>query len=66
MVEREETGERLYFRFYDPDVLRVFLGAATAKQRQDFFRDITRVVLPTETGDPIAMDASGGSAEERV
>lgn len=32
MVELEESGERLYFRFYDPSTLVTFMGAATEEQ----------------------------------
>lgn len=34
LVEEEETGERLYFRFYDPATIRTFLPASTERQRR--------------------------------
>ncbi len=40
MVEDAETGQPLYFRFHDPGTLRVFLPAATPRQRAEFFGDI--------------------------
>ncbi len=36
MVELEESGERVYFRFYDPWVLGVFLPACSERQRGEF------------------------------
>jgi hypothetical protein len=37
LVESEETGEQLYFRFYDPRVLRVFLPSCSSQQWREFF-----------------------------
>lgn len=37
MVELEETGERVYFRFYDPGVMRVFWGACEEWQQESLF-----------------------------
>ncbi|MFT3771552.1 MAG: DUF4123 domain-containing protein [Minicystis sp.] len=42
MVTDDETGRRLYFRFYDPRVLRAFWPAATPRQRTE--------ILGTEIG----------------
>ena len=39
-VESEETREQLYFRFYDPRVLRVFLSSCTPQQWKEFFGQI--------------------------
>jgi hypothetical protein len=39
MVELE-GGEEVYFRFYDPRVLRSFLPTCVAEQRDDFFGPI--------------------------
>jgi hypothetical protein len=36
MVE-DARGKEMYFRFYDPRVLRVFLPTCTAQEAQDFF-----------------------------
>lgn len=40
MVELEDTGEHLYFRYYDPWVLGVFWPAATRQQKDDLLRDM--------------------------
>jgi hypothetical protein len=37
VVQDEETKKRLYFRFYDPSVLRVFLPTCTPDQNEQFY-----------------------------
>ncbi|WP_158502295.1 DUF4123 domain-containing protein [Vitiosangium sp. GDMCC 1.1324] len=37
LVESEETREQLYFRFYDPRVLRAFLPGCSPQQWREFF-----------------------------
>lgn len=51
MVKEEETGEPLYFRFYDPVVLRVFLPTCSVRQRHEFFGDILSFFVEGERGD---------------
>jgi hypothetical protein len=48
LVEDGETGQELYFRFYDPAVLRVFLGAAARRQRETLFGPIERFLVEDE------------------
>jgi pSer/pThr/pTyr-binding forkhead associated (FHA) protein len=43
-------GKEVYFRFYDPRVLRVFLATCNAEQMTAFFGPIS--AFYTETGDP--------------
>lgn len=50
MVEDDETGERLYFRFYDPAVLRSFLPTCTPRQRAQIFGEIERFLVEDEEG----------------
>ncbi len=45
MVEEEETGERLYFRFYDPAVLGDVLPTCTKKERSELFLELISVSL---------------------
>jgi hypothetical protein len=40
IVKEDETDEDLYFRFYDPRVLRVFLPSCTPRQAGLFFEDV--------------------------
>lgn len=45
LVEVKETGQKLYFRFYDPRPLRGALAAANPRQRQDIFGEIDAFLL---------------------
>jgi predicted component of type VI protein secretion system len=47
-VEQESFG-RLYFRYYDPRVLRVFLPTCTEAEAVEFFGPVTRFVVEDET-----------------
>ena len=57
MVEDEETAERMYFRFYDPAVLRVFLPTCTMRQGMTFFGEIGRFYLEGEDGEVLTFEA---------
>lgn len=48
MVEDDETGERMYFRFYDPGVLRSFLPTCTPRQEAQLYGAIQRFLLEAE------------------
>lgn len=39
-----ENGERVYFRFYDPSVLRTFLPASTSDELDGFFGHLAQIV----------------------
>ena len=43
-----ESGETMYFRFYDPRVLRVFLPTCDSHQLVDFFGPITHFIIEDE------------------
>ena len=45
MVNSEETGEEVYFRFYDPRVLRVFLPTCSVRQKAELFGEIRSFLL---------------------
>ena len=47
MVE-DERNKKMYFRFYDPRVLRIFLPTCTPEECLDFFGPIAWFVLETE------------------
>lgn len=60
--------ERLYFRYYDPRVLRDFLPIATPRQRSEFFGDISLFLLEQEDGalqrvDPVVAPETPSSRE---
>ncbi len=69
IMVRDESGRVLYFRFYDPRVLRVFLPACTPRQTSQLFEDITAVLLEDKApGRLLRFDAPtpGGAARARV
>ncbi len=41
LMVRTEDGQQLYFRFYDPRVLRIFLPTCDAGQLREFFGPVT-------------------------
>jgi hypothetical protein len=51
LVEDDETGERCYFRFYDPRTLRIFLPTCTLRQRHDFFGEIACFLAEGKRGE---------------
>lgn len=53
MVTNDATDERLYFRFYDPRTLRVFLRRARNRQSSAFFADIESFLAEGERGEPL-------------
>lgn len=57
MVEEDETRERLYFRFYDPRVLREVLPIATVRQEDEIFEGIERFLCEGERGEVAVFDA---------
>lgn len=51
MVEDDVTGQKYYFRFYDPSALRVFLPSCTPRQRADFFGEVACFFAEGERGE---------------
>jgi hypothetical protein len=47
-VAREQDGQPMYFRFYDPRVLRAFLPIATPRQVEALFGPIERFLVEAE------------------
>ncbi|MFY0578728.1 DUF4123 domain-containing protein [Cystobacter fuscus] len=50
MVEAEGNDHRLYFRFYDPRVLRIFLPTCSAQQREEFLGPIRTLAFEPDDG----------------
>jgi hypothetical protein len=48
LLVKTEEGEELYFRFYDPRVLRVFLPTCDAAQLKDFFGPVDYFICEDE------------------
>lgn len=68
MVHHPDTGRPMYFRFYDPRVLRVFLPSCDAAQLAELFGPISRYLMEDE--DPgqllIARQDAGQLGSERL
>lgn len=64
IVQNDRTEQRLYFRFYDPRVLRVFFPTCTPRQRADLFGDTSRFLLEDADGALLTFEkgASHGRA----
>jgi hypothetical protein len=50
LVKSEEDGRTLYFRYYDPRVLRLFLPSCTQPQATEFFGPVAEFLM--EAADP--------------
>jgi Domain of unknown function (DUF4123)/Inner membrane component of T3SS, cytoplasmic domain len=68
MVTDEETGESLYFRFYDPEVLRTFLPTCAVRQAEELWGDIDAFLFEGEGGGLERHDRATAlsTAKERV
>ena len=67
LVEEEDTKKRLYFRYYDPRVLRDFMAIATPRQKSELTSNLERFLFEDAAGSLVTVDApsfdptSGGS-----
>ncbi len=59
MVADADTRKKMYFRFYDPGVLRSFIPTCTPKQRAEFFGEINAFYLEDEDGNVAQFHAGG-------
>lgn len=57
LVEEEGAGERMYFRYYDPRVLREFMPIATPRQKDDLFEGLDALLLEGEGGELLTFEA---------
>lgn len=48
LMVRKDDGESLYFRFYDPRVLRIFLNTCDKYQLEAFFGPVDRYIMEDE------------------
>jgi len=53
LLVKRESGEELYFRFYDPRVLRVFLPTCSPAQAIEFFGPVSHYVVEAEPPDTL-------------
>jgi len=54
-VQEEGSTKFLYFRFYDPRVLRVFIPSCTDQQLIQFYGPIRRFWMENEDGQPLSF-----------
>jgi hypothetical protein len=60
-------GEQVYFRFYDPRVMRIYLPTCVAEEANQFFGPIKRYVMEGEQPDQLwEFTTIGRGAEKRV
>lgn len=60
-------GEQVYFRFYDPRVMRIYLPTCVAAEADQFFGPITRYIMEGEKPDQLwEFTTMGRGAEKRV
>ncbi len=68
MVEDDATGEPLFFRYYDPATLRVYVPAASRRQAAQIFGEIDRFWVEGKEGELVALERStyvaGAPSEE--
>ncbi len=57
MVVNEADEKRLYFRYYDPCTLRVFLPSTTARQAAELFGPILAFFTEGQSGEVLRFDA---------
>lgn len=60
MAEEEATGKRLYFRFYDPRALRVFLPVCTPQQAEQFYGPIQVFYAESREGEVLRFPRPAG------
>jgi hypothetical protein len=55
LMVKDEAGKQMYFRFYDPRVLRIFLPTCTKEQLMLFFGAIDFFVIEDEDADFVLL-----------
>lgn len=48
LIVKTDEGKELYFRFYDPRVLRIFLASCDSMQLKEFFGPVTQFFMEDE------------------
>jgi hypothetical protein len=59
LVKAETARLRLYFRFYDPRVLRVFLPVCNVRQREEMFGEIQCFLMEGARGEVLRFTPEG-------
>jgi hypothetical protein len=53
---RDEQGQILVFRFYDPRVIRIYLPTCSAEEKKHFFGPINLFAWESENGDTLVQE----------
>lgn len=62
IVEEDDSFARMYFRFYDPRVLRDFMPMATVRQKDELFDGVDAYLLEGERGEVLSFEAPAPGA----
>ena len=57
MVANDQTGERMFFRFYDPQMLRLFLPTCAVRQKEQIFGEIRAFLVENKDGEAVRFGA---------
>lgn len=64
IVEEDDSFARMYFRFYDPRVLREFMPMATVRQKDELFDGVEAYLCEGERGEVHCFEAPAAAARE--
>jgi hypothetical protein len=59
MVMNDQSGEPIYFRFYDPKMLRLVLPTCGARQREQIFGEIEAFLIAGRDGEVVRFTPRG-------
>jgi Domain of unknown function (DUF4123) len=62
MVMNDQTEERMFFRFYDPQALRLFLPTCAPRQKAQFFGEIGAFLAENKDGEVLRFGAGATPA----
>lgn len=66
LMAKLEDGPRVYFRFYDPRVLRLYLPTCDPGEAREFFGPIRRFLMEAESSATLLEFATNGIGVRRV
>lgn len=56
---RDESGKKLFFRYYDPRILRAYLPSCTSTELAEFFGPVGRFLLEGREGQLVMYERGG-------
>ncbi len=62
MVGNEQSGQPMYFRFYDPRILRVTLPTCSTRQKQQLFGEIEAFLVEGRRGEVLRLTPGEAAA----